>query len=77
VGVVTQVRWANARGSRNFVESLGLPGKHNVTYATASFGFLFGKQYLITASRGIGGPAAIRRSPWQVGLTVVRLPVSP
>lgn len=74
VGVVTQIRWANARGSRNFVSTLGLPNKHALNYATASVGFLFGKQYLVSASKPFGGPKVIRNTPWQVGLTIIRLP---
>ncbi|MCU0626825.1 MAG: hypothetical protein MUF21_10150 [Gemmatimonadaceae bacterium] len=72
VGIVTQLRWGNARGSRAFVESLGIGGKHTVSYATAAVGFQFARQYMITASRAFGGPRAIRTAPWQVGLSIFR-----
>jgi hypothetical protein len=76
VGTVAQFRWAYATGARGYMESLGVSG-HGVTYLTASFGFLFGRQYLVTASRALGGPKMIRQMPWQVGVTVVRLPTAP
>jgi hypothetical protein len=71
-GIVGQVRVANARGANGFVASLGIPDKRSVTYATASVGFLFGKEYMITVSKAFAGPAPIRRPPFQVGLTVLR-----
>lgn len=77
VGLIAQTRFATTRGSQQFVESLGVAGKRQVSYGSASFGFLFGRQYLVTASRAIIGPKVIREAPWQIGLTVVRLPTSP
>lgn len=71
-GIVGQVRLANARGANGFVAALGIPDKSSVTYATASVGFLFGKEYMITVSKAFAGPAPIRRPPFQIGLTVLR-----
>lgn len=73
VGLVGQVRWAHARGARDFGRSLGLAANH-LTYATTSLGFVFNRQYMLTGSRAFGGPRAVRRPDWTLGLTLVRMP---
>lgn len=73
VGLVGQVRWAYAVGSRRFGESLGL-SSDRVGYATAAFGFAFARRYMVTFSRVVGGPRVIRKPDWTVGLTAVRMP---
>jgi hypothetical protein len=74
-GLVSQVRVAQARGSSGYITSLGVPDRDHFTYLTGSVGFAFSKQYMLTASRVIGGPSLLRKTPWQIGLTILRTPV--
>ena len=72
-GLVGQVRWAHATGTRNFGREVGV-GKNRFNYATATLGFVFGRQYVLTGSRPFGGAKAIRSTDWTFGLTLVRMP---
>jgi hypothetical protein len=71
--VIGQARYALATGSRRFGDNLGL-ASDRVRYATAGFGLAFDRRYMVTFSRVVAGPRAIRTPHWTVGLTAVRLP---
>jgi hypothetical protein len=73
VGLTGQFRWAYALGSRKFGDALGLASDH-LTYATVAFGFVFGRQYMLTLSRPIAGPGPVRKTDWTIGVTAVRMP---
>ncbi len=77
VGLIAQIRGASAHGPEAFISSIGVPDRSRIQYLSGSFGFLFGKQYLLTASRAFMGPRTLRDAPWQIGLTGVRLSASP
>ena len=65
-----------SRGNGDYVKSLGV-SRPALAYGTISLGFVFIEQYMITASKAVLGPTVITNSPWQVGVTIVRLPSTP
>lgn len=76
VGAIFQTRGGYVRGNGDYVKSLGV-SRSAVAYGTISLGFVFDRQYMITASKAVFGPTVITKAPWQVGVTIVRLPSTP
>ena len=71
-GVFARLGAAVAHGSSAYLRTIGITNGRPVGYATALLGFNFGTSYVVTVSKPIGGPKILRRSPVQVGLTLMR-----
>ena len=76
-GFFLQLRTALAHGTSDYLNSIGITNNRPIGYGTALLGINFDRQYVVTVSKPIAGPLSFRRSPFQVGLTLVRGGQSP
>lgn len=76
-GFFLQLRTAVAHGTSDYLNSIGITNNRPIGYGTALLGINFDRQYVVTVSKPIAGPLSFRRSPIQVGLTLVRGGQSP